>query len=120
MKDSLKNVRMDENNLKWENSRKREYPIYKRENDVRSDFERDYNRIINSNSYKRLKHKTQVFFSPQNDHICTRIEHVTHVESISYTIAKYLGLNLELTKAMATDENLTKIFYNLFKSLEYK
>ncbi len=106
MKDSLKNVRMDENNLKWENSRKREYPIYKRENDVRSDFERDYNRIINSNSYKRLKHKTQVFFSPQNDHICTRIEHVTHVESISYTIAKYLGLNLELTKAIATAHDM--------------
>jgi dGTPase len=53
-----------------------------------------------------MKHKTQVFFSPQNDHICTRIEHVTHVESISYTIAKYLGLNTELTKAIATAHDI--------------
>ena len=45
------------------------------------------------------QNKTQFFFSPKNDHICTRIEHVTHVESISYTIANYLGLNTELTKA---------------------
>ena len=68
---------------------------------MRSEFERDYTRIIHSTAYRRLKHKTQVFFSPENDHICTRIEHVTHVESISYTIAKNLGLNTELTKAIA-------------------
>ena len=46
-----------------------------------------------------MKHKTQVFFSPENDHICTRIEHVTYVESINHTIAKYLGLNIDLTKS---------------------
>lgn len=106
MKDSFKNLKMDENNPNWEKASKREDIIYKRNNDVRSDFERDYNRIINSNAYKRLKHKTQVFFSPHNDHICTRIEHVTHVESISYTIAKYLGLNTELTKAIATGHDM--------------
>ena len=53
-----------------------------------------------------LNHKTQVFFSPENDHICTRIEHVTHVESISYTIAKYLGLNTELTKAISVAHDI--------------
>ena len=53
-----------------------------------------------------MKHKTQVFFMPENDHICTRIEHIAHVESISYTIAKYLGLNTELTKAIATGHDL--------------
>ena len=53
-----------------------------------------------------MKHKTQVFFSPENDHICTRIEHVMHVESVSYTIAKYLGLNTELTKAIATGHDI--------------
>ena len=74
--------------------------------DTRNDFERDYTRIIHSNSYRRLKHKTQVFFSPDNDHICTRIEHVTHVDSISYTIANYLGLNTELTKAIAVSHDL--------------
>lgn len=53
-----------------------------------------------------MKHKTQVFFSPQNDHICTRIEHVNHVESISYTIAHYLGLNVELSKAISVAHDL--------------
>ena len=96
----------DENNSKWENILKREEPLYDSSSDIRSDFERDYNRIIHSTGYRRLKHKTQVFFSPENDHICTRGEHVTHVESISYTIAKYLGLNTELTKAIATAHDL--------------
>ena len=93
-------------NQNWENIIKREKPLYERNNDIRNNFERDYTRIIHSNGYKRLKHKTQVFFSPENDHICTRIEHVTHVESISYTIAKYLGLNTELTKAIAVAHDI--------------
>ena len=93
-------------NTNWEKIIKRESPLYPRNNDIRNDFERDYTRIIHSNAYRRLKHKTQVFFSPENDHICTRIEHVTHVESISYTIAKYLGLNTELTKAIATAHDI--------------
>ena len=94
------------NNPKWVNMIKREIPLYPRNNDIRSEFGRDYTRIIHSTAYRRLKHKTQVFFSPENDHICTRIEHVMHVESISYTIAKYLGLNTELTKAIATAHDL--------------
>ena len=85
-------------NKNWKNIIQRENHLYTRNNDIRDEFQRDYTRIIHCNAYKRLKHKTQVFFSPENDHICTRIEHVTHVESISYTIAKYLGLNTELTK----------------------
>jgi len=63
-------------NPKWEQFIKRENPIYSRHNDIRSDFTRDYNRILHSNSFRRLKHKTQVFFATQNDHICTRMEHV--------------------------------------------
>lgn len=94
------------NNLNWMNMIKRQTPLYARNNDIRNDFERDYTRILHSNGYKRLKHKTQVFFSPESDHICTRIEHVTHVESISYTIAKYLGLNTELTKAISVAHDL--------------
>ena len=90
----------------WEKAIKRETPVYSRNNDIRNDFQRDYTRIIHSNAYRRLKHKTQVFFSPENDHICTRIEHVTHVESISYTIAKYLGLNTELTKAISVAHDI--------------
>jgi dGTPase len=86
---------------KYENAIKRESNIYERENELRSQFERDYNRILHSKSYRRLKHKTQVFFATKNDHICTRIEHVNHVCAISHTLASYLGLNTELTNAIA-------------------
>ena len=106
MTKKFEKVAANENNPKWENMIKRESEIYKRQNDMRSDFERDYTRIIHCNAYRRLKHKTQVFFSPENDHICTRIEHVMHVESVSYTIAKCLGLNTELTKAIASGHDL--------------
>lgn len=106
MRDILKDYRADENNPKWKNIVSRQKSLYKRDEDLRSEFERDYTRVIHSNSYRRMKHKTQVIFSPENDHICTRTEHVTHVESISYTIAKYLGLNTELTKAIATAHDI--------------
>lgn len=84
----------------------REKELYSRKNDMRSEFERDYTRILHCLAYRRLKHKTQVFFNTQNDHICTRMEHVSHVESVSYIIAKALGLNHELTKAIATGHDL--------------
>ncbi len=106
MKNLFKNYAANIENPKWENIISRKEPLYHRASDIRSEFERDYTRIIHSNSYRRLKHKTQVFFSPENDHICTRIEHVTHVESISYSIANYLGLNTELTKAIAVGHDL--------------
>ena len=106
MKNSFKDFAMNENNPKWNNVISRMAPLETRKTDIRSSFDRDYTRIIHSNAYRRLKHKTQVFFSPENDHICTRIEHVTHVESISYTIASYLGLNTELTKAIAVGHDL--------------
>ena len=106
MKNLFTNYAANETNPKWNNMIKREIPLYTRNNDIRTEFGRDYTRIIHSTAYRRLKHKTQVFFSPNNDHICTRIEHVTHVESISYTIAQYLGLNSELTKAIASAHDL--------------
>ena len=106
MKNLLQKVSANPENPNWENIIKRQNSLYKRDNEIRSEFERDYTRVINSKAYRRLKHKTQVFFSPENDHICTRIEHVTLVESISYTIAKYFGLNTELTKAIATAHDI--------------
>ena len=93
-------------NSNWEQMNHRKEKLYRRNNDLRTEFDRDYTRIIHSNAYRRLKGKTQVFFSPTNDHICTRIEHVNHVESISYTIANTLGLNLELTKAISVAHDL--------------
>ena len=97
----FKNVSANENNPKWNQMIKREQELYSKPGDIRSPFERDFNRILHTNAYNRLKHKTQVFFSPENDHISTRIEHVNYVESISYTISNYLGLNSELTRAIA-------------------
>ena len=103
---SFKEQSANPSNPLWPNFIQREKPLYKRDSDLRSEFERDYTRIINTTGYRRMKNKTQVFFSPKNDHICTRSEHVVHVESISYTIAKYMGLNTELTKAIATAHDI--------------
>ena len=100
------NYSANPNNPNWENIISRTKPLYQRETDLRDIFERDYTRIIHSTAYRRLKHKTQVFFSPDNDHICTRIEHVTLVDSISHTIAQYLGLNTNLTHAIAVAHDL--------------
>lgn len=105
MKDSFVNVRCDEKNTKWNQCIKRENSLYNR-NEIRSEFERDYTRILHSQAYRRLKHKTQVFYAPQDDHICTRIEHVNHVASVSKTISKYLGLNCELTEAIAIGHDI--------------
>jgi dGTPase len=74
--------------------------------DVRSDFERDSGRILYSLDFRRLRHKTQVFFNPQNDHICTRMEHVLHVGYIANTIARSLDLNPELVHAISLGHDL--------------
>lgn len=95
-----------EGNKNYEKLIVRDGPLYERPGDVRSPFARDYTRILHSNAYRRLKHKTQVFFNSGNDHICTRMEHVAHVDSVAYTIAAFLGLNEELTRAIAIGHDL--------------
>ena len=102
----FESVAANEKNPKWEQMIKRPKPLIQKEGDIRTPFERDYTRIIYATAYRRMKHKTQVFFSPESDHICTRIEHVNYVESISYTIANALGLNAELTKAIASAHDI--------------
>ncbi len=77
-----------------------------RDPDLRGDYFRDQTAIIHSTPFRRLKHKTQVFFSPQNDHICTRIEHVLHVSTIATTICKGLMLDVELAQAIALGHDL--------------
>lgn len=96
----------NEQNPDWGNHIERRVPLYKKKEDIRSEYERDYTRILHSLAYRRLKHKTQVFFNIDNDHICTRMEHVQHVESVSCTIAKFLGLNVDLTRAIAMGHDL--------------
>lgn len=102
----FKEYASNEANPNWEKHIERQHELYKRDNDIRSEYERDYTRILHSLAYRRLKHKTQVFFNIDNDHICTRMEHVQHVESVSCTIAKQLGLNVELTRAIAMGHDL--------------
>ena len=102
----FKECASQESNPNWSKHIERQQELYKRANDIRSEYERDYTRILHSLAYRRLKHKTQVFFNIDNDHICTRMEHVQHVESVSCTIAKQLGLNVELTRAIAIGHDL--------------
>ncbi|MBQ4190585.1 MAG: HD domain-containing protein [Clostridiales bacterium] len=68
---------------------------------VRSCYERDIGRILYSQAFRRLKHKTQVFFNPENDHICSRLEHVIYVDYIAQTIGRALNLNTDLIRAIA-------------------
>ena len=103
---NFKKVAVTPKNSNWGKMIERKTELYFRKDDVRSPFARDYTRILHSLAYRRLKHKTQVFFNIDNDHICTRMEHVAHVESVSSTIAKNLGLNTELTKAIAIGHDL--------------
>lgn len=102
----FKEFATDEKNPNWELLSSRRTELYKRKDDIRSPFARDYTRILHSNAYRRLKHKTQVFFNINNDHVCTRMEHVSHVESVSSTIAQSLGLNKELTRAISMGHDL--------------
>ena len=90
--------KLDESSLK---KRKRPKKV-----DVRGDYYRDQTAIIHSLPFRRLKKKTQVFFAPTNDHICTRIEHVLHVTSVATTICKGLDLDIELAQAIAVGHDL--------------
>ncbi|GAB6183378.1 deoxyguanosinetriphosphate triphosphohydrolase [Thermodesulfovibrio hydrogeniphilus] len=76
------------------------------EDDVRTPFQRDRDRIIHSKAFRRLKHKTQVFISPQGDHYRTRLTHVLEVSQIARTIARALRLNEDLVEAIALGHDL--------------
>ncbi len=76
------------------------------EDDVRPAFQHDRDRIIHSKAFRRLKHKTQVFFAPAGDHYRTRLTHTLEVSQIARTIAKVLLLHEELTEAIALGHDL--------------
>lgn len=101
MAKKLEKFAVKQGSERYEDLIKRQIERKKHSTEMRSEFMHDYNKILHSLAFRRLKHKTQVFFNPQNDHICTRMEHVQHVEAVSYTIADSLGLNTELTRAIA-------------------
>ncbi|MEA5060194.1 MAG: deoxyguanosinetriphosphate triphosphohydrolase [Clostridia bacterium] len=85
-------------------SKGREYPL--EECPVRTAFMRDRDRIIHCKSFRRLKHKTQVFLSPVGDHYRTRLTHTLEVNQIARTIARGLRLNEDLTEAIALGHDL--------------
>jgi dGTPase len=76
------------------------------EDDVRPAFQHDRDRIIHSKAFRRLKHKTQVFFAPEGDHYRTRLTHTLEVSQIARTIAKVLRLHEELTESIALGHDL--------------
>jgi dGTPase len=76
------------------------------EDDVRPAFQRDRDRIIHCKAFRRLKHKTQVFFAPTGDHYRTRLTHTLEVSQIGRTIAKVLRLHEELTEAITLGHDL--------------
>ena len=73
---------------------------------IRTDFQRDRDRIIHSNAFRRLKHKTQVFIAPLGDHYVTRLTHTLEVSQIARTISRALSLNEDLTEAIALGHDL--------------
>ncbi|HOC17309.1 MAG TPA: deoxyguanosinetriphosphate triphosphohydrolase [Vicinamibacterales bacterium] len=76
------------------------------EDDIRPAFQRDRDRIVHCKAFRRLKHKTQVFFAPAGDHYRTRLTHTLEVSQIARTIAKALHLHEELTEAIALGHDL--------------
>lgn len=76
------------------------------ESSLRTDFQRDRDRIIHSKAFRRLKHKTQVFLSPYNDHFRTRLTHTLEVSQIARTIARALDLNEDLVEAISLGHDL--------------
>ncbi len=73
---------------------------------LRTEFQRDRDRIIHTNAFRRLKHKTQVFIAPTGDHYVTRLTHTLEVGQIARTIARALNLNEDLVEAMALGHDL--------------
>ena len=87
-----------------QNTRGREIPIEPCQ--IRTEFIRDRDRILHSKSFRRLKHKTQVFLSPQGDHYRTRLTHTLEVSQIARTISRALRLNEDLTEAISMGHDL--------------
>src|SRR5829696_7704258 len=88
----------------------RSYPAVRAEpepdSDHRTPFQRDRDRIVHSKSFRRLKHKTQVFISPEGDHYRTRLTHTLEACGIARSVARALGLNEDLTEAIGLGHDL--------------
>jgi len=90
--------------IKSNNSKGRVYK--EKESSIRSPYQRDRDRIIHSSSFRRLKHKTQVFVNTEGDHYRTRLTHSMEVSQISRTLARSLGLNEDLCETLSLSHDL--------------
>ena len=102
----MENERLTLSEFACKSSDSRGRAVYEQPCDVRTDFQRDRDRIIHCNAFRRLKHKTQVFLIPHSDHYRTRLTHTLEVSQISRTVACALGLNEDLTEAIALGHDL--------------
>jgi len=97
---------MTKENPNWLKAIERYTPVEQKKYEIRTEFERDRNRIMHSEGFDRLRFKTQVFPSPDNDMISTRSSHVFQVTDIARNISKKLGLNEELAEAIALGHDI--------------
>src|SRR3954465_9924697 len=79
---------------------------HEEDSDHRTPFQRDRDRIVHCKAFRRLKHKTQVFISPEGDHYRTRLTHTLETTGIARNVARALGLNEDLTEAIGLGHDL--------------
>ena len=99
-------IRLDPKAAFADESKGRPHPWQPEENDVRTNFQRDIDRIVHCKSFRRLMHKTQVFLRPEGDHYRTRMTHTLEVARIASTITRALKLNEDLAEAIAMGHDL--------------
>ena len=99
-------IRLDPKAAFSDRSQGRLRPEPERDEDVRTAYQRDTDRIVHCKTFRRLMHKTQVFLNPEGDHYRTRMTHTIEVMRIARTIARALSLNEDLTEAIAMGHDL--------------
>ena len=104
--EQLEHSRLDKNAAFSDQSRGRLRPEPDQEDDVRTEYQRDTDRIVHCKTFRRLMHKTQVFLNPEGDHYRTRMTHTIEVARIARTIARALNLNEDLAEAIAMGHDL--------------
>ena len=102
--ENIENQILSKYALRSAQTKGRAFPIEKC--DLRMEFQRDRDRILHCKSFRRLKHKTQVFLAPEGDHYRTRLTHTLEVSQIARTISRALRLNEDLTEAIALGHDL--------------
>ena len=103
-REQLERLMISEHGVLAENSKGR--AVFEEPDEVRTCFQRDIDRITHSKSFRRLKHKTQVFLQPEGDHYRTRLTHTLEVTRIARTISRALMLNEDLTEAIGLGHDL--------------